>query len=928
MKRFLSIFIILFISNSLFSQVWDRFYPTDSIRFWKIVELNDYQLVSVGTTPPNSPWNTAVNTVLFKTNANGGFVKSQNIGQGFVYDLQFMGALFVVIDKRIVCYDTDFRQIWTTTAANEYVNRIRPLSNGNLVTLSATGGNDVTMHVFNSQNGSLVFRQKVVSRDTLLVGRLPEFTVLKDNIYAIINDSIWKISGQTGRVLTKLPFGAENLFEITTAADQTLLVSKGEGFLYKIDTLGRQIWQQTIRHKSWTNTFDKEILVTNEINDGRSSGELSLLDKNGKMRWFKPISNSINELPFQARASVQTSDGNFVVVGNTFLNNKVVSRIVKVSNDNQLFLNRIVGTAYIDYNGNCKKDTEDIPRANWLVYAKNKTGEQVWSMTDARGQFVLRCDTGVFDIKMAEPSVKGRIWQSCVSRSTQLTGLGKTDSVNLFQTFADTLGTVHSDCILLQTDIGLGPLRPCTESRVSVNYANLGNLVAENAYITVQLDPKLAYLSATRPLSNQTGQFYKFNLGNIVPSSHGNFIINVRIRCGDTVKLGQTICLRADAFPDSSCTNTSSWTGANLSISGICETDSVAFTVKNIGTAPSQSRKAVIIENDVQQVLSPIQLAPQAITTRRFPANGHTWRMTIEQDPNHPISLKPTAFVEGCRSNTNQNISFRFVNNFAFDDNAPSVAQTCGIVSNSYDPNDKVGYPLGTGKSHNIEQNQDITYKIRFQNTGTDTAFKVVIRDTIDTRYLDLESIEMGASSHPYTPMVYDKNIIQFTFDNILLPDSFRNEPASNGFVQFRIKQKKDLAFGTQIENSAGIYFDFNKPVITNISKHTIAKPIFSTVKTLEINNQSIAVDVSPNPFESETVFKIIENPPLPIFSGSSISINGIFYLYDINGRLLRHDFFEKSSYTLMRKDLGAGMYIYKIQTKDGRFASGKVAVF
>ena len=494
MKHFVSMSACLLFSSALFAQIWDRYFPTEPLRLWKVVELNDGQLVCAGTTQPNSQWSTAVSTVFVKTNRDGGFVKSVNIGQGFVYDLQFAGALFGVIDKRIVCYDTDFRQIWATTASNEFVNRIRPLSTGNLVTLSATASNSTTMHIINPWNGSIVFKKMLINVDTMPVGRLPEFTVLKDNVYAIVNDSIWKFSTQTGRLLSKLPFGAENLFEITTAADQTLLVSKGEGFIYKIDTLGRQIWRQEIRHKSWGNTANKEILIVNEINPGRSSGEVTLLDKNGSMRWFKPLAEKANELPFQARSGIQTSDGNFIIVGNTFVSSQqIASRIIKLSNDNQLFLNKIVGNAYIDYNANCQKDAEDRLRANWVVVAKDKNGDAFWSLTDSLGQFAMRCDTGVYELKLAEPNDKGRIWQSCVKKSTHFVGLGKTDTVSLFQTF--------EDCAILFTDIALSRLRPCTSSPVIINYSNLGIRMAENAYVTVQLDPALEFNDATIPLT-------------------------------------------------------------------------------------------------------------------------------------------------------------------------------------------------------------------------------------------------------------------------------------------------------------------------------------------------------------------------------------------------------------------------------------------
>lgn len=58
-----------------------------------------------------------------------------------------------------------------------------------------------------------------------------------------------------------------------------------------------------------------------------------------------------------------------------------------------------------------------------------------------------------------------------------------------------------------------------------------------------------------------------------------------------------------------------------------------------------------------------------------------------------------------------------------------------------------------------------------------------------------------------------------------MLPDSNVNEAASHGFTSFRVKQVPNLPVGTLIENSAAIYFDFNAPVITNTSWHTIALP-------------------------------------------------------------------------------------------------------
>ena len=66
---------------------------------------------------------------------------------------------------------------------------------------------------------------------------------------------------------------------------------------------------------------------------------------------------------------------------------------------------------------------------------------------------------------------------------------------------------------------------------------------------------------------------------------------------------------------------------------------------------------------------------------------------------------------------------------------------------------------------------------------------------------------------------------MQFQFDNILRADSNINEPASHGFIRYRIKPKSTLVVGDSIINYAAIYFDFNAPVITNTAITRIVLP-------------------------------------------------------------------------------------------------------
>ncbi|MBK9275625.1 MAG: hypothetical protein IPM49_13945 [Flavobacteriales bacterium] len=139
------------------------------------------------------------------------------------------------------------------------------------------------------------------------------------------------------------------------------------------------------------------------------------------------------------------------------------------------------------------------------------------------------------------------------------------------------------------------------------------------------------------------------------------------------------------------------------------------------------------------------------------------------------------------------------------------------IITGSYDPNDKAAFTSsGTSEQHYlIDADTHIDYRIRFQNTGTDTAFTVVITDTIDAS-LDLSTFVQGLASHPFSVSFKPHRVVEWRFANILLPDSGTNEPASHGLVTFRITPHLPVTPGTELRNNADIFFDFNPPIRTN----------------------------------------------------------------------------------------------------------------
>jgi uncharacterized repeat protein (TIGR01451 family) len=164
------------------------------------------------------------------------------------------------------------------------------------------------------------------------------------------------------------------------------------------------------------------------------------------------------------------------------------------------------------------------------------------------------------------------------------------------------------------------------------------------------------------------------------------------------------------------------------------------------------------------------------------------------------------------------------------------------IVVSSYDPNDKTELNDGSITAEQVAQGEWLSYLIRFQNTGTDTAFNITVTDTLDSK-LDWTSLQMVEASNANVLDIKEGNKLTWTFNNIKLVDSNRNEPLSHGYIQYRIRPKTSLSVGDVIHNTAFIYFDFNSPVKTNEQLTTIRAtpvptPVLSGMQKTFCSNQ------------------------------------------------------------------------------------------
>lgn len=150
-------------------------------------------------------------------------------------------------------------------------------------------------------------------------------------------------------------------------------------------------------------------------------------------------------------------------------------------------------------------------------------------------------------------------------------------------------------------------------------------------------------------------------------------------------------------------------------------------------------------------------------------------------------------------------------------------------VRSSFDPNDKLC--LEGSKIVVSDIGKYLHYIIHFQNLGDDTAFNVVVADTLAGN-LDWSSFDFIAGSHP-CEVQRNSDKLLFYFKDIHLPYASINEPASHGYVAFKIKPKNTLIIGDTLNNKASIYFDFNTPVVTNTAS-TIVVPTSPLAVKLE----------------------------------------------------------------------------------------------
>ncbi len=575
----------------------------------------------------------------------------------------------------------------------------------------------------------------------------------------------------------------------------------------------------------------------------------------------------------------------------------------------------ISGVVYNDANNNCIKDPGELGIPNVNIYLDELN---YISNTDNNGiYYIPKLAIGNYNLSISVPNG----WQNTCSSQINFNVLNPNEVLTLANSGIISLNPCSDPDVSIYAPF----LRRCFSNQlvyVSACNQSTATGILNASYVDVELDPLLTVNSATLPFTSQGNNVFRFQTGNLNPGQCVNFNISTTVSCN--ALSGQTLCMDATLYPIESCALDTDpcdpitddgtggtvdglpepcslpWDQSSLTVDGWCQNDSVYFYVENHGSGDMDCYLPVMVYVDgVLTQTDSIQLVSGQGITYVFPAYGETWILNAEQHPLHPGNSHPNAHVEACGDTIN--FSRDFVNEFPQDDADPVVDIYCGVVTGSYDPNDKTGYPIGQTTQKYIQPNQQLQYVIRFQNTGTDTAFTVVIRDTLDID-LNIFTLTAGVSSHPYTFRMYGPRVLEWTFNNILLPDSTTNSDGSNGFVTFHVDQVPNLSPGTEITNDADIYFDFNDPITTNTTIHRIYEGFVSVLNIEDLTQEGKSLLIFPNPTAHSITIKGEKN------------LNQSFQIVDQMGREVFKGKLTGTETEVNLSALSKGIYTLKIE--------------
>ncbi|WP_282774819.1 DUF7619 domain-containing protein [Phaeodactylibacter xiamenensis] len=771
------------------------------------------------------------------------------------------------------------QEIWTTTLASpneEEVQAIAEDEDGNIY-----------LGLQSKPTGSLYAKrvvQKIDASGSILWRA--EFPADENTSYSVSNISV--INGNEGAIVAGI----------------------GQPQLLRLDAEGSTVWSDTLANNYFpiavTEDPEGHFAVTGTVySNDIYFGDVFLLNINedGQHNWERIYPRTRVQT---GSAIIPAEDTGYLISGAASLPDFQAGRVFLLKTDvlGYLYTNQLNGQAFLDLNNNCQKDDNEPSLPNTGL-SLTKPGFENVAITDTEGFYEMVADTGNYTIN---PYFNSPYYAAdCPSFAPAFSGFF--DTLNL-----DIPATPIVECPLMQVHLNTPFLRRCFSSTYYVDYCNIGTALAGNVYVEITLDPFLELEGADVPFEELGPGHYKFEVEDLAIGQCGSFNFDILVSCD--AELGQSHCTEAHIFPDGLCLpEVPGYSGAFLELEALCLDTTAYFRIQNTGDASMAAPLEYIVIEDAVLLEQETYSLPQGQETLiTFPANGSTYYLNTPQEPGAPGATFISAVIEGCGSNNSGTFSTGFVNVFPQSDSDPWLDIDCRENIGSFDPNDIQVFPKGYGPEGRVEAGTTLEYLIRFQNTGTDTAFTVELINPLPPQ-LNISTLNPLGSSHNYELTLMEDGVLNFRFDDILLPDSTTNLQASQGFVRYRIDHQEGLIPGTNFGNRAAIYFDFNDPIYTNTALTTIDEN-FILVNLEEIFMPGLSLDAFPNPF---TDFLNISFEGL---SGNTLQ----FMIFSMDGRLVWQQERPFTPVATIRPgDLPTGQYALQVWIDQKLAAAGTI---
>ena len=497
-----------------------------------------------------------------------------------------------------------------------------------------------------------------------------------------------------------------------------------------------------------------------------------------------------------------------------------------------------------------------------------RTDNRQIALTNQQGFYSFALEPGNYKIRqeMGNDALRRQICPIGVDSSLMVTTTQ--GGVELNQNFINQT----FNCPRLTMNLLQPRFRLCAKNNFTIRYRNDGMGAEPNARIKLNLPELVRIYSATSPYTTLPDSSVVFDIGNLEPGQGGSISITDTIGCPTTPDSSQRACFSARMEPISVCSEVNpaaiGWSGAWLDAKARYNpaTDKVRYTLFNRGTDMLDSTKVSIASLGTVFVNTKVKMiAGDSLSWNVEPITVLHCGMYVEQPANCPLGTSGTLFHTG-RNTAASYLSFQ--DGWLMN----QTTTACPPFRYSYDPNEKIVDPTIP-----VEPGAELTYTIHFENYGNDTAYAVIVADTLPTG-LDITTFRMTGSSHDCEPRLagtLDNPVVFFNFLPIKLPGKKQDSVLSKGQVDFKIRLKPNVALGSIHQNKAHIYFDRNEAIITNTTVTKVRDPDEPTEVSNSIS-QNKELIVYPNPNQGSFTIRLPKG-----FENQEISLT------DIQGKLV-----------------------------------------